>query len=271
VLFRSLNTEIIQHYISLYGLKVLGAIAIVFFGRLIARLITRFTRATLRRAKVDDTLVSFLGNITYALLLTFVMIAALSELGVDTTSLAAALAAAGLAIGLALQGSLSNLASGVMIIALRPFRIGDYVEAGNTAGSVEDINILTTTLLTPDNKKVIVPNSSITTNTIINYSANATRRLDMVFSCSYGDNLQKVKQVLEEILEQEERLLKDPAPVVAVLELADSSINFAVRPWVASADYWSVKFDITQRVKERFDEEGITIPFPQREIHTIKA
>jgi len=250
-----------------YGVQLLTAIAIFVIGRWAAKAVTGILRKAMSKAKADEMLVGFLSNIVYGLLLTFIVIAALSQLGIETTSLAAILAAAGLAIGLALQGSLSNFAAGVMIIIFRPFKKGDYVEAAGTAGSVNDINIFTTTLKTPDNKTVIIPNSSVTGGNITNYSAESKRRIDMVFGIGYNDDIKKAKQVLEEIVASDERVLKDPAPVVAVSELADSSVNFVVRPWVKTADFSVVRWDITEKVKESFDKEGISIPFPQQDVH----
>ena len=250
-----------------YGVQLLTAIAIFVIGRWAAKAVTGILRKAMSKAKADEMLVGFLSNIVYGLLLTFIVIAALSQLGIETTSLAAILAAAGLAIGLALQGSLSNFAAGVMIIIFRPFKKGDYVEAAGTAGSVNDINIFTTTLKTPDNKMVIIPNSSVTGGNITNYSAESKRRIDMVFGIGYNDDIKKAKQVLEQIIASDERILSDPEPVVAVSELADSSVNFVVRPWAKTADYWAVKWDITEKVKETFDKEGISIPFPQQDVH----
>ena len=250
-----------------YGIQLLTALAIFVIGRWIAKAITGLLRRAMSKAKADDMLVGFLGNIAYGLLLTFVVIAALSQLGIETTSLAAILAAAGLAVGLALQGSLSNFAAGVMIIIFRPFSKGDYVEVAGTAGSVNDINIFTTTLKTPDNKTVIIPNSSVTGGNITNYSAESKRRIDLVFGIGYNDDIKKAKNVLQQIVDSDARVLKDPAPVVAVSELADSSVNFVVRPWVKTADYWDVFFDITETVKESFDKEGISIPFPQQDVY----
>ena len=261
------DTEQLSELVITYGIQILTALVIFVVGRWIAKAITGVLRKTLTRANADDMLVGFLGNIAYGLLLTFVIIAALSQLGIETTSLAAILAAAGLAVGLALQGSLSNFAAGVMIVIFRPFRKGDYIEAAGTAGSVDDINIFTTTLKTPDNKTVIIPNSGVTGGNITNYSAEPKRRVDLVFGIGYNDDLKKAKKVLESIVTSDERVLKDPAPLVAVDELADSSVNFIVRPWVNTADYWGVYWDMTEKVKETFDEEGISIPFPQQDVY----
>jgi small conductance mechanosensitive channel len=263
----SLSPEAVTAFISLYGLKLVAALAIFVIGKWIVKKGTNFARGLMKKAKLDKTLVSFLGNIIYALGLTFVVIATLGQIGIETASLAAIIAAAGLAVGLALQGSLSNLAAGVMIILFRPFKVGDYIEAGGTAGSVEDISIFTTKMKTPDNKTVIVPNSNVTNSVITNYSAKDTRRIDMVFGIGYDDDIKAAKKLLEKIVKADKRVLKDPAPQIAVSELADSSVNFVVRPWVKSADFWAVKFDLTEKVKLEMDKAGISIPFPQRDVH----
>ncbi len=253
-----------------WAINIAAAVAIFILGKWLAKLLVRFTNKLLRRSKVDETLIGFLGNIVYALALTLVIIASLSKLGINTTSLAAVLAAAGLAIGLSLQGSLSNFAAGVMLISFRPFKKGDYVEAAGSAGTVDDISIFTTTLKTPDNRVLIVPNKNILDNNIINYSTMDTRRVDMVFGIGYDDDLKKAKTILMEELENDDRVLSDPAPVVVVGELADSSVNFLVRPWTKSEDYWATKWDLTERIKLRFDAEGISIPFPQRDLHVYQ-
>jgi small conductance mechanosensitive channel len=252
------------------GIRVIVAVLIFLVGRWIARAVTKLARKMMSRADMEDTLQRFLGNLIYSLLLTVVIIATINQLGIQTTSLLAVLGAAGLAIGLALQGSLSNFAAGVMIVAFRPYRVGDYIEAGGVAGSVEEVQIFTTVLKSPDNKKIIVPNSQIMAGTIINYSANDTRRLDIVAGCGYDDDLDKVRQVLEDIIAADERVLQDPAPAVAISELGESSVNFVVRPWVKTADYWAVYFDLTEQIKKRFDQEGISIPFPQRDVHVYQ-
>lgn len=263
--------QTIVEYISLYGLKVLAAIAIFFAGKWLAKKAVGIAKNLMLKAKIDETLVSFCGNILNGLALAFVIIASLNQLGVETTSLAAVIAAAGLAIGLALQGSLSNLAAGVMIILFRPFKIGDYVEAGGTAGTVEEISIFTTIFKTPDNRQVIVPNNSITSGVIVNFSAKSERRVDLVVGVGYGDDLSKVKQVLTRIVEEDDRILHDMETKIAVSELADSSVNLVVRPWVKSPDYWGVYFDLTEKIKTTFDQEGISIPFPQRDVHVIDS
>ncbi len=257
----------LQELAITYGLKIMAAIVIFFAGKWVAKFLRRLIARGMERAKVDPTLSSFAENVAYTLLMIVVILAALNQLGFQTTSLIAILGAAGLAVGLALQGSLSNFAAGVLLLLFRPFKTGDFIDAGGTMGIVESIQIFTTHLRTPDNRAVIVPNAQITGGTITNFSAKDTRRMDLVVGVSYDDDLAKTKAVLQEIIEKEERLLKDPPPTVGVLELGDSSINFAVRPWVKTSDYWDVYFDLMQTIKERLDEEGITIPFPQRDVH----
>jgi small conductance mechanosensitive channel len=243
----------------------------LIIGRIFVGILTGVVRRVLSRHRADDTLAKFLVSLTKIALMTFVVIAAIRALGVETTSLIAVIGAAGLAIGFALQGSLANFASGVMLIVFRPFKAGDYVEAGGTSGIVEAIQIFNTILNTPDNRKVIVPNSKVTGDNIVNYSAMDKRRIDLVFGIGYDDDIRKAKETLESILRKDERILKDPAPTVAVLELGDSSINFAVRPWVKTQDYWNVYFALNEKVKLTFDSEGISIPFPQRDVHLIQA
>ncbi len=247
--------------------NVLAAIAIYIVGKIVVRILTGLLEKLMSRAKVDATLSTFLSNIAHYVLITFVILMALESLGVNTTSLAAILGAAGLAVGLALQSSLSNFASGVMIILFKPFRVGNFIEAAGVSGTVEEISIFSTLMKTGDNKQIIVPNGSIYGGNITNYSAKPTRRIDMVVGCGYGDDLRAVKAFLTILVENDERILKEPAPVVAVSELADSSVNFVVRPWVNSADYWAVLWDLNERVKLGFDERGFNIPYPQRDIH----
>lgn len=260
-------TEKLGEWGALYGTRIIGAIAILVIGRVIVGIITGVIKRLMVKSGTDEMLVNFVGSLTRIALLTFVVISALGTLGMQTTSLVAIIGAAGLAVGFALQGSLSNFASGVMLIIFRPFKTGDYIEAGGTAGVVESTHVFNTILKTPDNKKVIVPNSKMTADNITNYSAKELRRLDLVFGIGYNDDLRKARQLLETILKNDSRVLSDPAPVVAVLELADSSVNFAVRPWVKTGDYWPVYFDITEQVKLTFDEQGISIPFPQQDVH----
>jgi small conductance mechanosensitive channel len=270
-IFNGENAAQWQAYAIEYGTSIFFAILIFFVGKIIAKFAVTLVRKSLKKAKMDDMLVSFVGNISYTLAMAFVIIAALSELGVETTSLAAIFAAAGLAIGLSLQGSLSNFASGVLIVAFRPFKKGDFVEVAGTSGVISDISIFTTTLKTGDNKTVIIPNGGITSGNIINYSTEKTRRIDMVIGCGYDDDLKKTKALLIKLLTADKRVLKDPEPSVALSELADSCINFNVRPWVKSEDYWSVRSDLLLAIKEAFDKEGISIPYPQQDVHMHAA
>jgi len=256
--------------IQTYGMRILIALVIFIVGRWIARLITNMTKRAMAKAGVEQTLMTFLGNLIYYVLLVAVIIATINQVGIQTTSLLAVLGAAGLAIGLALQGSLSNFAAGVMIVGFRPYKVGDFIEAGGVTGVVEQVQIFTTIMRTGDNKKIIVPNSQVMAGEITNYSANPTRRVDLVAGCGYDDDLDQVRKVLEDIIAGDDRILDDPAPTIAVSELGDSCVNFVVRPWVNSGDYWGVYFDVTEQIKKRFDAAGISIPFPQRDVHVYK-
>ncbi|MEN7973475.1 MAG: mechanosensitive ion channel domain-containing protein [Verrucomicrobiota bacterium] len=250
-----------------YGTKILGALIVLVVGMWIARAIKKLVVRVMEKKEVDPTLISFLAALVHMALKVFVIVAALGKLDIQTASFVAVLGAAGLAIGLALQGSLANFASGVLMIIFKPFVVGDFVEAGGAMGSVAEISIFTTILTSPDNKKLIVPNAQVMGGSITNFGANGTRRVDLTAGIGYGDDIDKAKTVLEGILAADERVLKNPEPTVAVVEMADSSVNFVVRPWCAGADYWNVYFDITEAIKKRFDEEGISIPFPQRDVH----
>jgi small conductance mechanosensitive channel len=256
-----------------FGLKILGAVLIFIIGRWVVRWVTRLLDNALQRGHVDATLARFLSRIVYVLLMVVVVLAALDLLGVRTTSLVAIIGAAGLAIGLAMQGSLSNFAAGVMIIIFRPFKVGDFIEAGGTAGIVEEISIFTTNMRTPDNRGVVVPNSAITGGVIVNLAAKDTRRCDLVFGVSYDDDLETAKKAIWEVLNADERILKDPAPIVGVMELADSSVNLVVWPWVNRTDFLAVKFALNERIKAALESSGCTIPFPQRDVHlhTVEA
>lgn len=253
--------------VVLYGVKIATAILILIVGRWVAMGVRNVVRRIIRRANVDEIIVSFVGSMVYIALLAFVVIAALDQAGIHTTSFIAILGAAGLAIGLSLQGSLANFAAGFLMILFRPFRVGDYIEGGGVTGTVEEIQIFTTTLKTPDNKTVIVPNAKITGDNIINWSTKGTRRVDMVFGIGYGDDIDKAKKTMADVLDQDDRILKDPPYQIALLELSDSSVNFIVRPWAKSEHYWGVYFDTMEKVKKAFDANKITIPFPQRDVH----
>ena len=266
--------DLIQQGISLvttHGLNVLIAVLIFLVGKMVARKLSDVCRTLMTKAKVDETLRSFLRNILYYALLAAVAIMALGQAGLNITSFLAVLGAAGLAVGLALKDSLSNFAAGVMLILLGFFKKGDYVTVAGQSGTVSGLGIFNTILNTPDNRQIIVPNASILSSPITNVSANPTRRVDLVFGIGYDDDLRKTKEILEKIIADEPRILKDPAPVVAVSELADSSVNFVFRPWVNAADYWNVYFDLTEKVKLTFDAEGISIPFPQTDVHLYPA
>ena len=258
-------------WITSYGFSLLGAAIILIAGIWGAKLLARLTRRLMAARNVEPTLVAFTAALVNAALVTFVIVAALSKLGVQTTSVIAVIGAAGLAVGLALQSSLGNFASGVLILLFRPFKVGDVIEAAGVIGLVEELHIFTTRLRTGDNKTVFVPNAKLTSDNIINYSSKGTRRLDLVIGVGYEADLKHVKTVLGEVLGAEPRILPDPAPLVAVLEFADSSVNFAVRPWVKVADYWDVHFALMEAIKLRFDAEGISIPFPQRDVHLYQT
>ncbi|MDT3334061.1 mechanosensitive ion channel [Shewanella sp. SP1S1-7] len=250
-----------------YGLKVLFAIIIFFVGKYFAGVAQKLVRKLLNSRKVDPTVVSFVANLTWAIVFVFAVIATLGQIGVQTASLVAVIGAAGLAVGLALQGSLSNFASGVLMVLFRPCRVGDYIEAAGIAGTVDEITIFSTKLRTPDNKVIVAPNSSIMNGTITNYSAMDTRRIDLVIGVSYSADIALTKKILTEILDNNQYVLKDPSYTVGLAELANSSINFVVRPWVKTADYWTARFQLLEQIKNALDAADIGIPFPQMDIH----
>nr|WP_179952561.1 mechanosensitive ion channel domain-containing protein [Ningiella ruwaisensis] len=258
-------------YIVPFSIDLIIAIVIFLVGRFVVKQVIKLVGAALSKSKYDEMLVDFLKSILSAILTLIVIIVALSQLGVDTTSLVAIIGAAGLAIGLSLQGSLSNFAAGVMLLVFKPFKSGDFVDAGGSMGVVDNIGIFTTSMRSIDNKRIIIPNGKIYSDSITNFSAMETRRVDMKFGVSYEDDIKKVKQVLTDMIEKDERVLSDPAPQIAVAELGESSVNFVVRPWVKASDYWPLLFDFTEAVKIRFDEEGISIPYPQMDIHMHKT
>jgi small conductance mechanosensitive channel len=261
----------VQDVAAVWGLKVIAAVAIFVIGRWVAKAVRSGVRRMMTKADVEPIIIGFVGSMTYIALLAFVVIAALGQLGIQTTSFIAILGAAGLAVGLALQGSLANFAAGFLMIIFRPFKVGDFIEGAGVAGVVEAIHIFTTTLKTGDNKLIIIPNAKLSGDNITNYSAQETRRVDMTVGVAYDADLSVVRDVLNDIISKEERALKDPAPLVAVAELADNSVNFVVRVWTKTGDYWGVKFDMTETIKNRFDSEGIGIPFPQRDIHIVSG
>ncbi len=258
-------------YVTTYGLQALGAVVILLAGKVGSSLGARIVVGLLQRAKADATVTSFVSSLVRYGILVFAVIAALAKFGVQTASFVAVLGAAGLAVGLALQGSLSNFAAGVLILIFRPFNVGDFVTIGGASGTVVLIGIFTTTLHSPDNQKIVVPNSAVTAGTIVNVTANETRRVDLRASIGYGDDIGKAKEVLEGIVAGHPKVLADPAPVVRVVELGESSVDFVVRPWVNTPDYWDVYFDLTRAIKEEFDKAGICIPFPQRDVHLYRS
>lgn len=260
----------LQDFVINSGLSLIWAIIILFGGYWLSGIGERVVRTVLNKGRVNPSVVPFVATLIHYGIIIFATLAALEQIGIETTSIIALLGAAGLAIGLALEGTLSNFAAGFLILIFRPFKVGDFVEISSSFGKVEEIRIFNTIIVTLDNKTVIVPNSDITGTSIINYSQKGKIRLDMVFGIGYGDNLLKAKQILTEITTADSRVMKYPAPIVAVLELGDNSVNFAVRPHVKIEDYWPVLFDITEQVKLRFDQEGISIPFPQRDVHLFQ-
>jgi small conductance mechanosensitive channel len=259
-----------DQYVLPWIINIAFAVAIFFIGKMVIKVIIGLVGKILNRSKMDKMLIDFVLSISNAVLLLVVIVAALDRLGVDTTSLIAIVGAAGLAIGLSLQDSLKNFAAGVMLLLFKPFKEGDFVEAAGVSGIIENISIFTSLMRTVDNREIIVPNGSIYGGVIINYSARDTRRVDMVFGIGYEADLRQAKQLLSDIIAEDERVLKDPETVIAVSELADSSVNFIVRPWVKSEDYWGVLWDTTEKVKLRFDEAGISIPYPQMDVHLHK-
>lgn len=261
------NLETLTPMLIDWGIKIVLALAVFVIGKWISKRITKVMRKLMERAELDATLVTFLCNIVYAILLAAVILATLDLLGVPVTSLLAVLGAAGLAVGLALKDSLGNFASGVMLILFRPFKQGDFVEVAGVSGAVTEVKIFSTILTTPDNKLVVIPNAQVSADTITNYSANDQRRVDMVFGVGYDDDLKVARRVLTEICEKHPLVLDDPATKVFVKELGASSVDFAVRPWVNTADYWTVYGDLLEEAKVELEAAGCSIPYPQRDVH----
>ena len=264
--------DLIVGIITTYGLDVVGGIIILIIGWMFAGWASRTVDSLLGKSpKMDETLRKFFASMVRYAVIIFTILAVLSQFGVETTSFIAVLGAMGLAVGLALQGTLGHVASGVMLLLFRPFKIGDFIDGGGVSGTVEAISLFTTTMNTPDNVHIIVPNGQLWDTAIKNFSHNATRRVDMVMGIGYGDSIDAAMKAILEIANADERVHKDPAPMVAVGELADSSVNIIVRVWCNAGDYWGLKFDMTKAMKERFDADGISIPFPQRDVHLINS
>ncbi len=257
--------------ITTYGLRILGAILILIIGRIISGLLGRVVGRALIRGNVDVSLRGFLISLTRIAVMAFAVVASLAKFGVETTSFVAVLGAAGFAVGFALQGSLGNFASGVMILIFKPIKVGDLVEIAGYLGIVDEIGLFVTIIITPDNQKVIVPNGKITSDVINNVNGMGTRRVDMSAGISYSDDIEKAKSICMEVMAKNEKVLADPAPYVGVSEMGDSSVNLAVRPWCKGEDYWMVHFEITQGIKEAFDAAGVVIPFPQRDVHLFET
>ncbi|OHD80877.1 MAG: mechanosensitive ion channel protein MscS [Sulfuricurvum sp. RIFCSPHIGHO2_02_FULL_43_9] len=263
-------SDIILEYSTEYGLKILGALLIFFIGKWVARKIIALMRRGMERAGVDPTLISFASNALYVVLIIMIIVAAISNVGVETTSFMAIFGAAGLAIGLALKDTLANVGAAVLIIFFRPFKVGDFIEASGVMGNVKSINLFSTTLTTTDNRSIIIPNGALIAGNIINYTGNQTRRIDMTFVIDYKDDLRVAKEVVMNVLQSHEKVLKEPEPIVAVGALERDGVQLIVRPWVIVEDYWNVSFEITESVKLEFDKHHITVPFPQMDLHLKK-
>jgi small conductance mechanosensitive channel len=263
--------ETVTSFLTVWGLQVVGAVVVLVVGWLVARAMKRGAHEALARSRVDATLVPFLAGIVYYGVLAVVLVAVLNLFGIETTSLVAVLGAAGLAIGLALQGSLSNVASGVMLLLFRPFRVDDYVEIAGTSGTVVEIGLVSTVLKSPDNIRIVVPNTKIFGDVIKNYNGFATRRIDLVMGVSYDDELGVAAETMRAVVLSDERVLAEPEPVIAVHELGDSSVNLVVRPWCAASDYWPLRWDLTRRLKEELEAAGCSIPYPQRDVHLVST
>jgi|TARA_B100001996_G_scaffold1770_1_gene1642 small conductance mechanosensitive channel len=253
--------------LSSFGISLFIALCILIIGRQVVKILIKIISSALERSNTEDTVRIFVTNLLNTLLMIVIFIAAINQLGIETTSIIAVLGAAGLAIGLALQGSLSNFAAGILIVIYRPYKVGDYIQADNHLGTVDDIQIFSTVLRTPDNKVVVVPNGSIMNGSIVNFSNQEERRIDIVIGCSYDDDIDKVKAVLADVLSKDDRILSEPKPRIALSELADSSVNFIVRPWVKNSEYIDVLYSLLEEIKKRFDQEGISIPYPQSDVH----
>ena len=263
----NINVDAVWLWLSSYSLNIIGAIIIFIVGKWLSRRIANLLSKLLQKNNVDQTLINFLSNLTYYSLIVLVVVAAAGRLGINTTSFLTIIGAAGLAVGLALKDSLANFAAGVMLVLFRPFAIGDVVSTAGITAKVESINIFNTHFCSPDNQLIIVPNGKIINDIITNINIKATRRIDLVVGISYSDDMAKTREILAGLAKADSRVLTDPAPTIAVAELADSSVNLVFRPWVKTADYWDVRFDLTEKIKNALDEAGISIPFPQQDVH----
>jgi small conductance mechanosensitive channel len=268
-IFEKINWQEVQTLSITWMVKIIGTIIILLVGKWIARKIANIVSKSMEKAKTDSTLIGFTSKLVYLTAMVFVITAALSQLGIETASIITIVGAAGLAIGLALQGALSNFAAGILIIFFRPFKIDDLLEVAGVVGTVRVIELFTTTIITLDNKTVIIPNAQLTGDKIINFTETEDIRIDLVFGVGYNDNIDEVKNICLEVMKEDKRILSEPAPFTGMLEHGESSVNYAVRPWVKAANYWPVYFDLHEKVKRKFDEQGITIPFPQRDVHII--
>ena len=256
--------------VTAWGIRIIGALAVFIIGKMVASWLRRLTRRGLERGKTDPTLVPFISSLVYYLALAFVVIAVLGIFGIPTASLVAVLGAAGLAVGLALQGTLSNFAAGVMLLIFRPFKLGDFVDAGGAVGVIDSVGIFSTTLRSPDNVLITVPNSQIYGSTIKNYTALESRRVDLEIGISYDDDIQRAVDTIREVIARDDRVLDEPAPQIAVGGLGDSSVNLVVRPWCRPADYWDVRFDLLRAIKEGLEANGCSIPYPQADVHLFQ-
>jgi len=265
----SITVKVID-FATLYGIKVIGAIIILIIGRIAAGMARNLIAKGLRKAGVDESIITFARSLVYALVIAFAVIAALAKFGVQTASIVAIIGAAGFAVGFALQGSLANFAAGVMILLFRPFKVGDFINGAGVAGTVKEITLFNTILSTPDNVKVIVPNGKLSGDIIKNFSGYDIRRIDLTIGISYESSIKKAMEIIEQRLNEDPRVLQDPKPQVALAELADSSINIVVRPWVKRENYWELRSDLMFDIKERFEANGIEIPYPQQVVHLVK-
>jgi len=268
-LLEQFDPEMLTALATAWAGRLVAAIAVFVIGRWLVGLIVRWMDAGMRRADVDETLAGFLDNIVRVTLMVMLLLTVASVIGIPTTNFLAILGAAGLAVGLALKDSLSNFSAGVMLVLFRPFKVGDFVDVAGVSGTVEEIGIFKTDIRTGDNRVVIIPNSLVYSDTITNYSAKETRRIDLVLGVGYDDEIHKARGIIMGVLEADERVLKDPAPVVMLLELGASSVDFAVRPWVKSGDYWKTRADMLEGIKNALDKNGLSIPYPQQDIHIV--